>query len=242
MRRGTQGHVAAPRRPTRRRGDMCACYLYVLVLLVYNIYIAFRLSEGDYYLLKPLPVINPLISFNFSRVGLKSHTVFKRAGDVAKGEASDWMERGSSRVDWVYTWTTDRDQKHVRFKMDYNGRDWNCRGASWPNDRDPRGANSYVFITLIYAAHLDRSSRSDGHDLRKTVHNGLFHRNRRPNDRTVTPKCIIKWYVILMFKPFQLEFNLLELSRHLPSHFCWYQRVLPSIPHLRSSWNQDFIV
>ena len=72
---------------------------------------------------KLLRVINASISFNFFRVGLKSHTVFKHAGDVAKGEASDWMERGSSHVDWVYTRTTDCDQRHVRFKMDYNGRD-----------------------------------------------------------------------------------------------------------------------
>ena len=112
-------------------------------------------------------------------MGLKSHTVFKRAGDVAKGEASDWMERGSSRVNRVYTRTTDRDQRHVWFKMDYNGRDWNYRGASRPHDRDPRGANSCIFITLIYAAHPDRSSRSDGHDLSETVHDGPFHRNHR---------------------------------------------------------------
>ena len=59
---------------------------------------------------KPSRLINASISFNFFRVGLKSHTIFKHAGDVAKGEALDWMERGSSRVDRVYTRTTDRDQ------------------------------------------------------------------------------------------------------------------------------------
>ena len=56
-------------------------------------------------------------------MGLKSHTVFKHAGDVAKGYASDWMGHGLSRVDRVYKRTTDRDQRHVRFKIDYNGPD-----------------------------------------------------------------------------------------------------------------------
>ena len=35
-------------------------------------------------------------------------------------------------------WTTDRDKKHVRFKMDYNGPDLNARYTSGPLDRDPR--------------------------------------------------------------------------------------------------------
>ena len=72
---------------------------------------------------KPSRLINASISLNFFCVRLKSHTVFKHAGDVAKGEASNWMVHGSSRVDRMYTWTIDRDQRHVRFKMDYNGRD-----------------------------------------------------------------------------------------------------------------------
>ena len=38
-------------------------------------------------------------------------------------------------------------------------------------------------------------------------------------DRTVTPKICLKGGVLPMFKPFELEFNLIELSRHLPSHF-----------------------
>ena len=37
MRRGTQGHVAEPRRPMRaptwRRGDTCHAYLYILIIL-----------------------------------------------------------------------------------------------------------------------------------------------------------------------------------------------------------------
>ena len=38
-------------------------------------------------------------------------------------------------------------------------------------------------------------------------------------DRTVTPKICIKGGVLPMFKPFKLEFNLIELSRNLPSRF-----------------------
>ena len=68
-------------------------------------------------------LINASTPFNFFRVGLKSHIVFKHASDVAKGEASDWMEHGSSRVNRVYTRTTDRDQRQVRLKLDYKGRD-----------------------------------------------------------------------------------------------------------------------
>ena len=38
-------------------------------------------------------------------------------------------------------------------------------------------------------------------------------------DRTVTPKMCIKGGVLPMFKPFELEIILIELSRHLSSHF-----------------------
>ena len=38
-------------------------------------------------------------------------------------------------------------------------------------------------------------------------------------DRMVTPKIYIKRGVLPMFKPFELEINLIDLSRHLPSRF-----------------------
>ena len=73
MRRGTQGHVAAPNGPTRRlHGEVVTCVHAIDMYSYYSfiIYIAFHLAEGYYYLLKLLPFIKPLISLNFSRVGL----------------------------------------------------------------------------------------------------------------------------------------------------------------------------
>ena len=67
MRRGTQGHVAAPRGPTRRC-DALFIFTYIVVI----IYIVFRLSEENYQPSKPLHDINPILSFNFLRVGLSS--------------------------------------------------------------------------------------------------------------------------------------------------------------------------
>ena len=61
MRRGTQGHVAAPRGPTRRlRGDVTHIYIYLSI--GYNIYIVFRLSEEIINRLKPLHIIYRFIS------------------------------------------------------------------------------------------------------------------------------------------------------------------------------------
>ena len=52
------------------------------------------------------------------------------------------------------------------------------RGASRSSDQDPTDAILSVFKTLIYGSNRDRRSRSDGHDLIETVHDGPFHRNR----------------------------------------------------------------
>ena len=76
-----------------------------------------------------------ICSFNFYRVGLSS-TRFLNAGHVAKGEASDRMERGSSRVDRVSSWSI-RSHHNTRFKERYNDRDLIARGASESFDRDP---------------------------------------------------------------------------------------------------------
>ena len=73
MRRGTQGHVAAPRGPTRRlRGDVTHAYLYLIVTIGVIVHIVFQLSEENYYPSKPSHNINPIPFFNFSRVGLSS--------------------------------------------------------------------------------------------------------------------------------------------------------------------------
>ena len=41
------------------------------------------------------------------------------------------------------------------------------------------GDKSKRFYNAHLADHPDRSSRSDGHDMFETVHDGPFHRNRR---------------------------------------------------------------
>ena len=75
MRRDTLGHVAAPREPTRQ-GDVCY-YLYIY----YTYYIVHNVQPSVYQKgIQPSEsafVLNPIVSFNFLRVGLKSHTVFK---------------------------------------------------------------------------------------------------------------------------------------------------------------------
>ena len=53
------------------------------------------------------------------------------------------------------------------------------RGASRSSDQDPTDAILSFFKTLIDRSNCDRQSRSDGHDLIETVHDGPFHRNRR---------------------------------------------------------------
>ena len=113
--------MAAPRGPTRR-----LCGVHIFIFILYTIYsrgIQPSVNRRVFKPLNPSRVINPTGFTNLFRVGLKSHIVFKHAGDVAKGYASDWMGRGLSRVDRVYKRTTDRDQRHVRFKIDYNGPD-----------------------------------------------------------------------------------------------------------------------
>ena len=46
-------------------------------------------------------------------------------------------------------------------------------------DQDPTDGILRVFKTLIFGSDRDCRSRSDGHDLIETVHDGPFHRNRR---------------------------------------------------------------
>ena len=75
MRRGTLGHVAAPRAPTRQ-GDV-AYYLHIY----FTYYIVHNVQPSVYRKgiqpSKSAFLLNPIPCFNFLRVGLKSHTVFK---------------------------------------------------------------------------------------------------------------------------------------------------------------------
>ena len=70
MRRGMQGHVAAPRGPTRRLRDMMR-RIYIYLYIVYNIY-SLPFIGRDYYPSNSSHLINPILSLNFLRVGLSS--------------------------------------------------------------------------------------------------------------------------------------------------------------------------
>ena len=90
------------------------------------------------------------------------------------------MRRGGiTRVDPVNQKTTDRDQRHMLDWRRYNGPDQVSQETSGPSDQESRDAILSVFKTPIYGSNRGRPSRSDGHDLFETVHDGPFHRNRR---------------------------------------------------------------
>ena len=99
-------------RGSATRAHAAYTYIYNLYSL-YNGYSAFRISEGYSNPLKPSRLINALVSFNFLRVGLKSHTVFKYAGDVDLRRASDRARRGRWRVHRVRSRSTGDDHAHV---------------------------------------------------------------------------------------------------------------------------------
>ena len=118
-------------------------------------------------------------SLKFSSCGTKSHMKFEYAGHVANRSASDQMECGSSRVDWMYSRSTGSHQMQVSLIRSYKGCDLIARDASEVSDRDLTTMLKGVFITLITRLHLDPPSRSVGGDIIETVHDGPFHRNRR---------------------------------------------------------------
>ena len=71
MRRGTPGHMAAPRGPTwRLRGDVTLIYIYIYIWVI--VHIVFQLLEENYYPSKPSHNISSIPFLNFSRVGLSS--------------------------------------------------------------------------------------------------------------------------------------------------------------------------
>ena len=155
MRRGTQGHVAAPRGPTQApRGA-----IYHILHYVY-IYIKCSLSspyKGGSYPYKRSGIIYPTVSINKPRVGLSfiTYLPFRRRGarrDVgSRGRSID--ERRSHGAG-----TTDRDQEHVGFKIIITVR----LPATWLTEErrsDARGPPDQIRSTCV------KSKRYNGHDL-----------------------------------------------------------------------------
>ena len=65
------------------------------------------------------------------------------------------------------------------FKGSYNGGDLTLEMGSRALDRDPTAARRCIFKRYSTRINPSPSSRSDGHDIFETVHDGPFHRNRR---------------------------------------------------------------
>ena len=93
--------------------------------------------------------------------------------------ASDQAGRGMRRVDRVRRGPPDQIRSTCLNPGVITATIKSRRGASRSSDQDPTDAILSVFKTLIYGSNRDRRSRSDGHDLIETVHDGPFHRNRR---------------------------------------------------------------
>ena len=93
--------------------------------------------------------------------------------------ALDQAERGMRHVDRVRRGPPDQIRSTCLNPCVITATIKSRRGASRPSDQDPTDAILSVFKTLIYGSNRDRPSRSDGHDLIETVHDGPFHRNRR---------------------------------------------------------------
>ena len=115
MRRGTQGHVAAPRGPAQR-ADVAHIYIvYSIILINIKCSLSSPYKGGSYPYLRS-GIIYPTVSLNKSRVGLSfiTHLPFRRRGarrDVgSRGRSID--ERRSHGAG-----TTDRDQEHVGFNI-----------------------------------------------------------------------------------------------------------------------------
>ena len=91
--------------------------------------------------------------------------------------------------------------------------------SSQPLDRDRRGAMRNVLKHMSHGpSGLCTGDPTNVIYLkRSTMDRSIVTVDRF--DRTVTPKVCIKGGVLLMFKPFELEINLIDLSRHLPSRF-----------------------
>ena len=107
MRRGTQGHVAAPRGPASRLRGAIYLFIYIYIYIVsINGSSAFPIGKG-YYPLKPSGVINPTVSKSLS-VWDKSTSFFlkKISGDVAHTGALDRLRRRRSRASIAWARST----------------------------------------------------------------------------------------------------------------------------------------
>ena len=79
MRCGTQGHVALPRGPTRRLRGVHIYFIYILYIMGIHPSVYRKGIQP----IRSSSLINPTFFFNLFRVGLKSHTVYFNAADVA---------------------------------------------------------------------------------------------------------------------------------------------------------------
>ena len=115
----------------------------------------------------------------------------------------------------------------------YNRGDLTRRMGSIAPDRDPTAVRRCVIKRLFAQINLSPSSRSDGHDIFETVHDGPFHRNRRsfrsdgyaqiPYKQGVLPIC--KYSSLKSSKLICLDTSLLESldSILFYSHFCIHE-------------------
>ena len=153
-----------------------------------------------------------------------------------------WSETWQHRTRWSSGAVDHRRSiTHVAFLKSYNGRDATTRIASQPLDCDLRGDIWSVFIMLTSRLNCDRPSRSDGHDLSETVHDGPFHRNRRSKWSDGYENSPYKTTRSSRLYAFELDFNQIDLYRHRSSRF---SRVLPpplSIPHPRRGRSRDLV-
>ena len=93
--------------------------------------------------------------------------------------ASDQAGRGMRRVDQVRRGPPHQIRSTCLNPCLITAMIKSRRGASRSSNQDPTDAIFNVFKTLIFGSNRDRRSRSDGHDLIETVHDGPFHRNRQ---------------------------------------------------------------
>ena len=109
--------MAEPRGPAQRlRG---AFYIYIVYLyIIYNRGFQLFIDRKGIQPLNPSGIINSTDLTNFFRVGLKSHTVFYNAGDVARRGSMDHDRR--TPIGW--TRGPPNVITHVSFKESYNGR------------------------------------------------------------------------------------------------------------------------
>ena len=153
---------------------------------------------------------------------------------MANRGALDQDEAQSRRVDHVDVWTTDRDQRTCFNSTGYNGSDETSQECIATVRSRSKGRKSSRFINASQTLHPDRPSRSDGHDMFKMVHDGPFHRNRRSFRSDGYTQNVYKMTCSSDFLSIRVGNQEIDLSRHLPSRFSWYHRVLFSFPHLRS--------